>query len=61
MAVAIWSLGRSGAVYRTILFMPTLISFVVISVVFLWLFNPIGGMVPLIMKGFGLSWGKPAF
>ena len=59
VAVAIWSLGRSGAVYRTILFMPTLISFVVISVIFLWLFNPIGGMVPLIMKGFGLSWANP--
>jgi ABC-type sugar transport system permease subunit len=59
VAVAIWSLGKAGSVYRTILFLPTLISFVVISIVFLWLFNPIGGMAPAIFKSLGLRIGNP--
>ena len=45
-AVFIWSLGRAGNLYRTIVFLPTLISFVVVSVVFLWLLNPLGGLIP---------------
>ena len=61
VAVAIWSLGRSGAIYRTILFMPTLISFVVISVVFLWLFNPIGGTAAADHRRASASAGQTRF
>lgn len=43
IAVFLWSLGSRGHVYRSVIFLPTLISFVVVSVVFLWLLNPIGG------------------
>lgn len=57
IAYAIWGLGKSGLVYRTILFLPTLASFVVVSVVFLWLLNPLGGMVPLALRALDL----PAF
>jgi ABC-type sugar transport system permease subunit len=57
VAYAIWGLGKSGLIYRTILFLPTLASFVVVSVVFLWLLNPLGGMVPLALRALDL----PAF
>ncbi|MEC9345970.1 MAG: sugar ABC transporter permease [Pseudomonadota bacterium] len=43
VAVFLWSLGSAGHVYRSIIFLPTLISFVVISVIFLWMLNPIFG------------------
>jgi multiple sugar transport system permease protein/sn-glycerol 3-phosphate transport system permease protein len=58
-AVGIWALGRSGRIYRTILFLPTLISFVVISVVFLWLLNPIGGLATQVAAAIGLEAGNP--
>ena len=58
-AVGIWALGRSGRIYRTILFLPTLISFVVISVVFLWLLNPIGGLATQAAAAIGLEAGNP--
>ena len=58
-AVAIWALGRAGNIYRTILFLPTLISFVAISMVFLWLLNPLGGLLPQAMRALGLSAANP--
>jgi multiple sugar transport system permease protein/sn-glycerol 3-phosphate transport system permease protein len=42
-AIFIWSLGRSGEIYRTILFLPTMISFAATSVIWLWILAPIGG------------------
>ncbi|SEE84087.1 carbohydrate ABC transporter membrane protein 1, CUT1 family [Rhizobiales bacterium GAS191] len=59
VAVAIWSLGRKGEIYRAILFLPTLISFVVVAIVFLWLLNPIGGMIPLGLRALGLQGANP--
>ena len=58
-AVAIWALGRAGNIYRTILFLPTLISFVAISMVFLWLLNPLGGLLPQAQRALGLSAANP--
>ena len=43
VAVFLWSLGGKGHIYRAILFLPTLISFVVVGVAFLWILNPIFG------------------
>lgn len=43
VAVFLWSLGAHGHAYRAVIFLPTLISFVVVSVVFLWMLNPIFG------------------
>jgi multiple sugar transport system permease protein/sn-glycerol 3-phosphate transport system permease protein len=55
VAIAIWALGRSAMIYRTLLFLPTLLSFVVISIAFVFLLNPLGGAVPaaLAWLGFG--------
>lgn len=58
-AVGVWSLGRAGQVYRTILFLPTLISFVVMAVVFLWILNPIGGLAVQAGAAVGLVVGNP--
>jgi multiple sugar transport system permease protein/sn-glycerol 3-phosphate transport system permease protein len=59
IAMFLWSLGPRGHAYRTILFLPTLLSFVVVSVVVLWLFNPIGGQVPTALRWLGLAIGNP--
>lgn len=59
IAVFVWSLGGRGAAYRTILFLPTLISFVVVSVVVLWLLNPMGGHVPALLAIAGVAMGNP--
>lgn len=59
VAVLMWALGAKGAVYRTILFLPMLVSFVVVSVVFLWLLSPIGGLLPALAAWVGLPIGNP--
>lgn len=43
VAVFIWSLGKTGNAYRTILFLPTLISFAAVAIVWQWILDPIGG------------------
>lgn len=55
IAVFLWSLGSKGQFYRVFIFLPTLISFVVIAVVFLWLMNPVGGHLVEAAKLLGLT------
>lgn len=43
IAVFLWSLGSKGHFYRAVLFLPTLISFVVVGVAVMWILNPIFG------------------
>lgn len=43
IAVFLWSLGSKGHIYRAVLFLPTLISFVVVGVAVMWILNPIFG------------------
>ena len=57
-AVFIWGLGPRGNAYRTILFLPTLISFVAVSIVFLWLLNPLGGALPQLAQLVGWRMGN---
>lgn len=53
VAVFLWSLGSKGHLYRAVLFLPTLISFVVVGVAFLWILNPIFGFAKQAMAFFG--------
>lgn len=53
-AVFIWSLGRRGEFYRTVLFLPTLISFVAVSVAWLWILSPLGGYLDLVLSSIGI-------
>ncbi|HTO27221.1 MAG TPA: sugar ABC transporter permease, partial [Devosia sp.] len=43
IAVFLWSLAGKGHIYRAVLFLPTLISFVVVGVAVMWILNPIFG------------------
>lgn len=55
IAVFLWSLGSRGHLYRSLIFLPTLFSFVVVSVAFLWILNPIGGHAQQFFAMFGLD------
>ena len=46
---------RGRSVYRTALFMPVVMSFVVVSILWAWLYNPQFGLVDTILRGLGLQ------
>lgn len=54
VAIFIWSLGRRGELYRVIIFLPTLISFVAASVAWAWLLSPLGGYLAVWLEMFGI-------
>lgn len=56
IAIFVWTLATRGQWYRALLFLPTLFSFTVVAVVFLWLLNPIGGHFVQIARLFGGQW-----
>ena len=56
IAIFVWTLATRGQIYRALLFMPTLFSFTVVAVVFLWLLNPISGHLVQIARLFGGQW-----
>ncbi len=41
--------------YRMVLFSPTVVSLSIASIVWLWIFNPIGGFLSIIWRNFGLQ------
>ena len=49
---------RGLSVFRTILYMPSVVSGVAVSVVFLWVFNPDFGIVNTILHYFGINGPK---
>jgi multiple sugar transport system permease protein/sn-glycerol 3-phosphate transport system permease protein len=54
VAVFIWSIGgRMGFLYKTVLFLPTLLSFVVVSILWLWILNPIVGFAKTLLATVG--------
>ncbi len=48
------AVGRAGAVYRAIIFVPMIIAPVVVAVVWRWLLNPDHGIVNKLLGGLGL-------
>ena len=56
IAIFVWTLGTRGQVYRALLFLPTLFSFTVVAVDFLWMLNPIGGHFVQIARLLGGQW-----
>jgi multiple sugar transport system permease protein/sn-glycerol 3-phosphate transport system permease protein len=50
VAIFIWSLGRAGEAYRTILFLPTLISYAAASIVWQWILLPLGGYASTLLN-----------
>jgi multiple sugar transport system permease protein/sn-glycerol 3-phosphate transport system permease protein len=56
IAVFVWCAGaRLAALHRTILFIPTLLSFVVVSIVWIWMLNPVIGMAQSMLRPLGLQ------
>ena len=54
IAVFIWTMSRRiGDVYKTIIFLPTLLSFVVVAIAFSWLLNPYMGFIAEAGRPFG--------
>lgn len=53
IAVFLWGLARRGFAYRSIIFLPTLFSFTVVAVAFLWMLNPISGHFVQAARWFG--------
>lgn len=54
-------LRRGKGVYKSIFFLPSVISLVVGSILFTWMLNPVSGPVALILKSLGLTmpiWSK---
>lgn len=50
---------KSSNIYRIVMFAPTIVSLGIASVIFVWIFNPIGGLVASISELFGktpLNW-----
>ena len=69
IAISINKMSRGGSIFRTAYFIPSLVSGVALSVIWMWIFNPQIGLLNLILKFFGLSepmwlqdpsWSKPA-
>lgn len=56
IAIFVWTLATRGQVYRALLFLPTLFSFTVVAVVFLWMLNPIGGHFVQVARLLGGQW-----
>lgn len=57
-------LHRGKAVYRSLLFMPSLLSLAVASILFLWIYNPLAGPINEILKMMGMTsprWFKEPF
>ena len=54
IAAFLWALGgRRSLVYKTILFLPTILSFVVVALVWMWLLNPVVGTIHAALETFG--------
>jgi ABC-type sugar transport system permease subunit len=54
IAFFIWTFGpRLAAFHKTVLFLPTLLSFVVIAILWIWMLNPVAGFLQSILALFG--------
>ncbi|HIU64145.1 MAG TPA: sugar ABC transporter permease [Candidatus Avacidaminococcus intestinavium] len=55
---------RCNFIYRAILFMPSIISLAVASIIFLWIYNPLAGPLSIVLNSIGLEsprWFKDSF
>jgi multiple sugar transport system permease protein len=49
------AVGKAGAVYRAIIFVPMMIAPVVVAIIWRWLLNPDHGIINVMLKGLGFS------
>jgi ABC-type sugar transport system permease subunit len=55
LAVLLWSGAKGGLIFRTIYFLPMVVSPVVIGVIWGWIFNPLFGLLNTGLKAIGLG------
>lgn len=61
---------KGRAIYRTIFYIPSIVPLVASSMIFVWMFNPVSGIVNALLSGlhipgpewfFSIAWSKPSF
>jgi len=69
LAILINQVSKGSSIFRTAYFIPSLVSGVALSVIWMWIFNPQIGLLNILLKFFGISgpmwlqdpnWSKPA-
>lgn len=55
LAVMLWSDARGSIFYRTVYFLPVVLSPVVIGIIWMWIFNPIFGLLNTGLRAVGLD------
>jgi len=55
LAVMLWSDARGSMVYRTVYFLPVVLSPVVVGVIWGWIYNPLFGLLNTGLRGIGLG------
>ena len=55
LAVMLWSNARGSIVYRTVYFLPVVLSPVVIGIIWMWIYNPIFGLLNVSLRAVGLG------
>lgn len=56
IAVFLWSVSaRMANLYKTVIFLPVLLSFVAVSIIWVWLLNPLGGYLAVALAYFGIK------
>ena len=59
LAVMLWSDARGSIVYRTLYFLPVVLSPVVIGIIWMWIFNPLFGLLNTGLREIGLGhWAR---
>lgn len=55
LAVMLWSDARGSMAYRTIFFLPVVLSAVVIGIIWMWIYNPLFGLLNTSLRAVGLD------
>ena len=55
LSVMLWSDARGSMVYRTIYFLPVVLSPVVIGIIWMWIYNPLFGLLNVSLRSVGLG------
>jgi raffinose/stachyose/melibiose transport system permease protein len=55
LAVMLWSASRGSMVYRTLYFLPVVLSAVVIGIIWTWIYNPLFGLLNTALRAVGLD------
>ena len=55
LSVMLWTDARGSIVYRTAFFLPVVLSPVVIGIIWMWIYNPLFGLLNTALRGVGLG------